>query len=91
MAQSYRNFLKQVRNNILIETDIRVVDIDDPVQLTRWQTYREQLRTFFDDKPEGYDFVGFAWPDSPDNIDTLLQKAADGDVEAIAAVARKGL
>jgi len=91
MAQSYRNFLKEIRNNLLVETDDKVAGIDDPIQLARWQAYRQQLRTFFDDKPEGYDFVGFTWPDNPDNIDALLQKAADGDAEAIAAVARKGL
>jgi hypothetical protein len=91
MAQSYRDFLKQIRNSILAETDIRIAEIDDSTQLARWMTYRQQLRTFFDDKPEGYDFVGFTWPDNPDNIDVLLQKAADGDAESIAAVARKGL
>lgn len=91
MAQSYRDFLKQIRNNILIETDDIIAEIDDAVQLARWQAYRQKLRTFFDDKPEGYDFVGFTWPDNPNNIDALLQKAAEGDVEAIAAVARKGL
>ena len=88
MAQTYRDFLKQIRNNILVETDIIIADIEDSTQLTRWQAYRDQLRTFFDDKPEGYDFIGFTWPDSPANIDALLQKAADGDAEAIAAVAR---
>lgn len=91
MAQSYRDFLKQIRNNILVETDIIITNIEDPTQLARWQTYREQLRTFFDDKPEGYNFIGFMWPDNPDNIDALLEKAAAGDAEAIAAVARKGL
>lgn len=91
MAQSYRNFLKEIRNGILAETDVKVAEIDNPIQLARWQAYREQLRTFFDDKPEGYDFVGFSWPDSPENIDALLRKAAEGDAEAMAAVARKGL
>jgi citrate lyase beta subunit len=91
MAQSYRDFLKQVRNNILIETDIKIADIEDATQLARWQAYREQLRTFFDDKPESYNFVGFTWPDSPENIDALLEKAAEGDAGAIALVAQKGL
>lgn len=91
MAQSYRDFLKQIRNSILAETDIKIADIEDAALLARWHAYREQLRTFFDDKPEGYNFIGFTWPDSPENIDVLLQKAADGDAEAIAAVARKGL
>lgn len=91
MTATYRDFLKQVRNNILVETDERLANITDPAEITRWENYRQQLRTFFDDKPEGYNFVGFSWPDSPDSIDGLKEKAAQGDAEAVEILKRKGL
>ena len=91
MTTTYRDFLKQVRNNILVETDARITEITDPSEITRWESYRQQLRTFFDDKPEGYDFSNFSWPDNPENIDALKERAEQGDAEAIEAVRRKGL
>ena len=91
MSTTYRDFLKQVRNNILIETDARLADIVDPVEIARWESYRQQLRTFFDDKPEGYNFLNFSWPDSPDSIDSLKEKANQGDNEAKEILKRKGL
>jgi len=91
MTTTYRDFLKQVRNNMLVETDARLANIVDPVEIARWELYRQQLRTFFDDKPEGYDFLNFSWPDNPDNIDSLKEKAREGDTEAIEILKRKGL
>ena len=84
-------FTKKVRNNLLIQSDLIIAEITDPIQIDRWMKYRRELRTFFDDKPADFDYTKIIWPRTPYDIDALLAKAAEGDSEAIKIVEKDSL
>jgi predicted nucleic acid-binding protein len=80
---------KIIRDHLLIESDIIVAELTDAQEISRWVHYRQLLRDFFIDKPENYDYIKIVWPKTPRDIDALKQKAAEGDAEAIAILAKE--
>jgi hypothetical protein len=87
-----KDFIKKVRNNFLVQSDSIIANITDLKEIERWKLYRQQLRTFFDDKPDNFDYINdLIWPRTPIDIDALLQKAAEGDEEAISIIEKDNL
>lgn len=80
---------KIIRNHLLIQSDIRVSELTDPEQQSRWLHYRQLLRDFFVNKPLDYDYTSIVWPKTPDDIDALKQKASEGDANAAAILAKE--
>lgn len=77
-----KDISKQIRNNLLVQSDNIIKDLHDEEQIARWVSYRQQLRTFFDTLPNDYDYEKIAWPRTPDDIDALYRLAEAGDKEA---------
>jgi hypothetical protein len=90
-----KDFVKSIRNNLLKESDSIVADYleqGNTEEANRWNEYRIQLRTFFDDKPEDYNYQrDLVWPRTPTDIDALHRKASQGDQEAIEIIQKDGL
>lgn len=80
---------KIIRDHLLIESDIIVAELTDAQEISRWLHYRQLLRDFFVNKPADYDYVAIIWPKSPRDIDALKQKAAEGDANATAILAKE--
>lgn len=93
--QSTKEFAKFVRNNRLIHSDKVLSTLIDEnaseAEINRWVVYRQQLRDFFIDKPEDYDYEKLIWPRTPEDIDELKRKAAEGNQEAAQIVQRDNL
>jgi hypothetical protein len=85
-------FLKIIRNNRLIESDIEISNIEDETEMARWVEYRQKLRDYFVDKDDSY-FQNnqVIWPRTPRDVDALKAKAAEGDAESIEIVQKDGL
>lgn len=79
---STKEIHKQIRNNLLVQSDYIIKELYDDVQINRWVKYRQQLRTFFDNLPDNYNYSSIVWPRTPNDIDALYQLAAEGDAEA---------
>lgn len=82
---------KQIRNNLLVESDRVIKELRDDTQINQWVIYRQQLRTFFDKLPDDYDYEKIIWPRTPIDIDELHRKAAEGDAEAVKIIKRDKL
>lgn len=85
-------FVRQVRNNLLIKSDVIVSEIEDETELARWLDYRQKLRDFLVGKEETY-FANnkLVWPRTPKDVDSLKEAASRGDAESIEIVQREGL
>lgn len=87
-----KDFIKHVRNSRLAQSDIIIADLTDEVEIARWAEYRQKLRDFFNDKPDDFDYEhNLVWPRTPNDIDALKEKAAAGDTDAAAIIARDNL
>jgi hypothetical protein len=90
-----KDFIKSIRNNKLKESDHVIADYleqGNTTEANRWVTYRNQLRDFFDDKPENFNYqTDLVWPRTPYDIDALHEKASQGDQEAIEIIQKDGL
>ena len=85
-------FVRQVRNNLLIQSDIKISEIEDETELARWIQYRQKLRDFLVGKNETYFHNNkLVWPRRPIDIDALKAAAEAGDAESIEIVQREGL
>lgn len=85
-------FVRQVRNNLLIHSDVIVSEIEDETELARWMDYRQKLRDFLVGKNETYFHNNkLVWPRKPTDIDALKEAANNGDAESIEIVQREGL
>lgn len=82
---------KQIRNNLLVQSDNIITELHDDTQINRWVAYRHQLRTFFDTLPDDYDFEKISWPRTPADIDELHRLAAIGEPEAIKTIKKDKL
>jgi hypothetical protein len=86
------NFVRTVRNNLLVHSDTVISELEDKIEIARWMEYRTKLRNFFIDKDETYFSNNkLIWPKTPTDIDALKNLAAAGDTEAQEIIQREGL
>lgn len=86
-----KEFIVKVRNNLLVQSDLAIAELTDQTEIERWKVYRQQLRDFFVDKPDDYDYTQIIWPRTPKDIDALKEKAAAGDEIAQEIIQRDNL
>ena len=87
-----KDFIKNVRNVRLAASDSIIAELTDEVEIARWVEYRQQLRDFFVGKPDNFDYENnLIWPRTPQDIDALKERAAAGDAESAAIIARDNL
>jgi hypothetical protein len=90
-----KEFIKTIRNNLLKQSDVTIANYleqGNTTEANRWTEYRSKLRTFFDDKPDDFDYEkDLVWPRKPTDIDALHKKASEGDQEAIEIIKKDGL
>jgi hypothetical protein len=90
-----KDFIKTVRNNRLKDSDhviANYIEEGNTEEVNRWVEYRNNLRTFFDNIPDDFDYQkDLVWPRTPFDIDALHEKASQGDQEAIEIIQKDGL
>lgn len=82
---------KANRDELLKASDRVFALCTDPVEIEQWKSYRQGLRTMFDNLPDDFDYNMIVFPRTPADIKALKDKAAAGDQEAIEIVQRDNL
>lgn len=79
------------RNEKLKVSDKIIADCTDPVEVSAWAKYRQDLRDLFVNIPEDFDWNMLVFPRDPTDIASLKAKAAAGDKEAADIITRDNL